>query len=95
MTIADASAAPLTRANLLARLTAALFGWLPMSLAALALRFAVAVPFWKSGMRKWNSFLTLSFGARQLFVDEFKQRLFGGGASCDLDRLGRRPPRFT
>ena len=49
-----------------------------MSLAVLALRFALAVPFWKSGMTKWDGFLTLSFGAQQLFVDEFKLHLFGG-----------------
>jgi len=78
MTTADAPSAPLMRANPVARLTDALFGWLPMSLAMLALRLAVAVPFWKSGMTKWDGFLTLSFGAQQLFVDEFKLHLFGG-----------------
>ena len=78
MTTADAPSALLPRANPIARLTAALFGWLPMSLAMLALRFALAVPFWKSGMTKWDGFLTLSFGAQQLFVDEFKLHLFGG-----------------
>jgi len=78
MTAADLSAPPLTRANPIARFTAAVFGWLPLSLAVLALRFALAVPFWKSGMTKWDGFLTLSFGAQQLFVDEFKLHLFGG-----------------
>ena len=29
-------------------------------------------------MTKWDGFLTLSFGAQQLFVDEFKLHLFGG-----------------
>ena len=77
MTAADAPL-PLTRGNPIGRLTDALFGWLPISLALLALRFAVAVPFWKSGMTKWVGFLTLSFGAQQLFVDEFKLHLFGG-----------------
>jgi len=77
MIAADASPS-LIRANPIARLTDALFGWLPTSLAMLALRVALAVPFWKSGMTKWDGFLTLSFGAQQLFVDEFKLHLFGG-----------------
>ena len=37
MTTADAPSAPLLRANPIARLTDALFGWLPISLALLAL----------------------------------------------------------
>ena len=67
---ADAPSAPLMRANPIARLTDALFGWLPMSLAMLALRFALAVPFWKSGMTKWDGFLTLSFGAAEYRPEE-------------------------
>ena len=78
MTSVDVSAPPLAPAKPIARFTAAAFGWLPLSLAMLALRFAVAVPFWKSGMTKWDGFLNLSFGAQQLFVDEFKLHLFGG-----------------
>jgi putative oxidoreductase len=74
---AEPAAAPLRRANPLARLTGALFGALPASLSLVALRVALAVPFWNSGMTKWDGFLTLSFGARQLFVDEFKLHWFG------------------
>ena len=77
MTAANVSSPPLTAANPVARFTAAAFGWLPLSLAMLALRFALAVPFWNSGMTKWDGFLTLSFGAQQLFIDEFKLHLFG------------------
>ena len=77
MIAADVSSPPLSAANPLARFTAAAFGWLPLSLAMLALRFALAVPFWNSGMTKWDGFLTLSFGAQQLFIDEFKLHLFG------------------
>ena len=90
MTTADAPSTPLPRANPIARLTEAAFGWLPMSLAMLALRFAVAVPFWKSGMTKWDGFLTLSFGAQQLFVDEFKLHLFGGEYAFPFPRRWRR-----
>ena len=44
----------------------------------LALRFALAVPFWKSGLTKWDGFFTLSFSAKQLFIDEFKLHWLGG-----------------
>ena len=64
-------------ANPLARFTGALFGLMPASLTMLALRFAFAVPFWKSGMTKWDGFFTLSFGAKQLFIDEFKLHWLG------------------
>jgi putative oxidoreductase len=74
---AEPAAAPLRRANPLARLTGALFGALPASLSLVALRVALAVPFWNSGMTKWDGFLSLSFGAQQLFVDEFKLHWFG------------------
>ncbi|MGA2042725.1 MAG: DoxX family protein [Roseiarcus sp.] len=43
----------------------------------LALRFALAIPFWRSGLTKWDGFLTLSFGARTLFTEEFKLHIFG------------------
>lgn len=74
---AKSPAAARTAANALARITGALFGLVPVSLTLLALRFALAVPFWKSGMTKWDGYFTLSFGARQLFVDEFKLHWLG------------------
>jgi putative oxidoreductase len=42
----------------------------------LALRFALAIPFFKSGLTKWDGFLTLSQGARYLFEQEFKLHIF-------------------
>ena len=51
---------------------------IPQSLAMLALRFALAVPFFKSGLTKWDGFLQLSSGAQYLFQEEFKLNLFGG-----------------
>jgi putative oxidoreductase len=41
------------------------------------LRIALAVPFFKSGLTKWDSFLSLSPAAEFLFEDEFKLHLFG------------------
>ncbi len=48
------------------------------SLAQLVLRCALAVPFWKSGILKWDGFLQLSDTAVDLFTDEFMLHLPGG-----------------
>ena len=49
----------------------------PVSLASIALRFALAVPFFKSGLTKWDGFLQLSDTPLILFSQEFKLHLFG------------------
>lgn len=41
------------------------------------LRIALAVPFFKSGLTKWDGFLSLSAAAEYLFEDEFKLHIFG------------------
>jgi putative oxidoreductase len=41
------------------------------------LRMALAVPFFKSGLTKWDSFLSLSPATEFLFEDEFKLHIFG------------------
>ncbi|MDF2114026.1 DoxX family protein [Roseiarcaceae bacterium H3SJ34-1] len=41
------------------------------------LRIALALPFFKSGLTKWNGFLSLSPAASFLFEDEFKLHIFG------------------
>lgn len=48
------------------------------ALVQLALRLALAVPFWKSGMLKWDGFLQLNEIAVTLFTDEFMLHLPGG-----------------
>jgi putative oxidoreductase len=50
---------------------------IPGSVPLLALRFALAVPFFKSGLTKWSGFLQLSDGARYLFAQEFKLHILG------------------
>jgi putative oxidoreductase len=50
---------------------------LPRSLASLVLRFALAVPFYKSGLTKWNGFLQLSDTPLLLFTEEFKLHILG------------------
>jgi putative oxidoreductase len=48
------------------------------SLAQLLLRVALSVPFWRSGILKWDGFLKLSDAAVTLFTDEFMLHLPGG-----------------
>jgi putative oxidoreductase len=48
------------------------------SLVQLVLRVALAVPFWRSGVLKWDGFLQLSDTAVTLFTDEFMLHLPGG-----------------
>lgn len=54
--------------------------WLAM-LAGMAapflLRVALALPFFKSGLTKWNGFLSLSQTTSFLFQEEFKLHIFG------------------
>ncbi|WP_051888994.1 DoxX family protein [Caballeronia sordidicola] len=47
-------------------------------LVQLVLRLALALPFYKSGILKWDGFLQLKDTAIDLFTDEFKLHLPGG-----------------
>ena len=42
------------------------------------LRIALAVPFFRSGLTKWDGFLSLSPAAVFLFENQFKLHIFGG-----------------
>lgn len=48
------------------------------SLTALVLRFGLAIPFWRSGINKWDGFLQLNDVAVLLFTSEFRLHLPGG-----------------
>ncbi|MEO8850066.1 MAG: DoxX family protein [Casimicrobiaceae bacterium] len=55
--------------------------WLARVAAIIAppmLRIALAVPFFRSGLTRWDGFLSLSPSAAYLFEQEFKLHLFGG-----------------
>jgi putative oxidoreductase len=62
----------LDRANALVRALA------QPSITQLALRVGLAVPFWRSGVNKWDGFLQLNDVAVMLFSSEFKLHLPGG-----------------
>jgi putative oxidoreductase len=52
--------------------------WIRLApLAQLALRVALAVPFFRSGLTKWDSFGRLSDTAEYLFREEFRLHVFG------------------
>jgi putative oxidoreductase len=55
-----------------------LLAQIAFALAPPMLRIALAVPFFKSGLTKWDGFLSLSPAATFLFEDEFKLHIFGG-----------------
>lgn len=50
---------------------------IPPSLASLIARFALAVPFFKSGLTRWDAPFKLSDATVFLFTEEFKLHLFG------------------
>lgn len=60
-----------------ARLGEQAVAWLTAP-ALLALRVALAIPFFRSGLTKWDGFLSLSSGAQYLFTEEFKLHFFWG-----------------
>ena len=60
------------------RLSAILCAIARPSLTQLVSRFGLAVPFWRSGVNKWDGFLQLSDVATLLFSTEFKLHLPGG-----------------
>lgn len=74
------SAGILSRASLIRTIEKALsrLASFPMSITQLALRFALAVPFWRSGLTKWDGFFQLSDTAVYLFTEEFRLHLLGG-----------------
>jgi len=59
----------------------------PVSLTQLVLRVALAVPFWRSGLTKWDGFLRLSDSAVYLFTEEFRLHLFGAELAMPAPHL--------
>lgn len=55
--------------------------------ALLALRVALAVPFFNSGLTKWDGFGRLSNSAVYLFTEEFRLHLFGAEIAYPLPKL--------
>ena len=64
-----------------------LLGRFPTSVTLLVLRVTLAIPFWRSGLTKWNGFLDLSDSAVFLFAEEFKLHLFGTEVAYPMPKL--------
>lgn len=64
--------------RLVARANAVVRAIAQPSLTQLVLRLGLAVPFWRSGVNKWDGFLQLNDVAVLLFSTEFKLHLPGG-----------------
>ncbi len=45
------------------------------ALASLALRFALAIPFWRSGLVRWDGFLELTPATKYLYENEYALNL--------------------
>lgn len=63
------------------RLLRDVIAWLAHVACILApplLRVALALPFLRSGLTRWDGFLSLSFGTIYLFEEQFKLHIFGG-----------------
>ena len=54
-----------------------LLSWIAVIIAQPVLRMALAVPFFRSGLTKWDDFLTIAPSASFLFEEEFKLHIFG------------------
>jgi putative oxidoreductase len=55
-----------------------LIGRLGLALAPPLARVALALPFLRSGLTRWDGFLSISPGTMYLFEEQFKLHLFGG-----------------
>src|SRR5258708_34617519 len=60
------------------RLTGIVHAFAQPSLVQLVMRLALAVPFWRSGINKWDGFLQLKDTTVLLFSEEFMLHLPGG-----------------
>jgi putative oxidoreductase len=63
--------------NLIHRIESLILKCLPEWLVSLILRFGIAIPFWKSGLTKWDGFGVLSETPLILFENEFMLHIFG------------------
>jgi putative oxidoreductase len=82
-----ARASPLAPFNLVARLTSAVFGLIPVWLPLLVLRLTLARPFFASGLTRWDGWFNLAFGTKILFSQEYKLHLFGSEIPFPMPEL--------
>ena len=76
--MANEETALIARVAILVTMLIGWLSWIAMALAPIALRIALAVPFFRSGLTRWDGFLKLSASTIYLFEEEFKLHIFGG-----------------
>ncbi len=76
MSAVDRFSPPMSLVAFVARLDGLIARMSP-TLVSLGLRFALAFPFFRSGLTKWEAPFVLSGGAKFLFTEEFRLHLFG------------------
>lgn len=81
------SAAPPKGIASFVMLASGLLSRVPLWIPQLALRFALAVPFYRSGLTKWDGWFHLSDSAIYLFTQEFQLHLFGNSISYPVPNL--------
>lgn len=80
-------AAPAKGIVSLATLASGLPSRIPSWIPQVALRVALAVPFYRSGLTKWDGWFHLSDSARYLFAQEFQLHLFGSSIAYPAPNL--------
>lgn len=73
--------------NVINRIEALIVRSVPDWLASLGLRFGLAIPFWKSGLTKWDGFGVLSETPVLLFENEFMLHILGKTYNFPLPHL--------
>ncbi|WP_018717016.1 DoxX family protein [Arhodomonas aquaeolei] len=68
----------LNRASRIPGVISTWLGRLPASVPQLVLRLTMAIPFWHSGLTKFDGFLQPSPGAVWLFTNDFRLHILGG-----------------
>lgn len=63
--------------DLLIRTAISWIGWFGSVAAPPIARIALALPFLRSGLTRWDGFLSISAGTQYLFEEQFKLHLFG------------------
>src|SRR3546814_16217277 len=76
--IIEHASTPVTAVETTVRRLANILGCAAVVLVPPVLRIALAIPFFRSGLTRWDGFLSLSPAAAYLFEEEFKLHVLGG-----------------
>src|SRR3546814_20946937 len=86
--IIEHASTPVTAVETTVRRLANILGCAAVVLVPPVPRIALAIPFFRSGLTRWDGFLSLSPAAAYLFEEEFKIHVLGGVRS-EESRVGK------